>query len=136
MDLSELHPPPPEPAAMDLELEALVVDPNQLLWVSLQPTSINAQYISQGGPFALMDLKGADLTHALALLPGLLPADHSGIGTMCSEVAISAHANLQCLMGFGGNPERAHAVITSAEEACKALVQVELNSINHSSEVS
>ena len=38
--------------------------------------------------------------------------------------------------GFGGNPERAHVVITSAEEACKALDLVELNSINHSSEIS
>ena len=121
---------------MDLGSEALVVDPNQLLWVGLQPTSINAQYISQGGPFALMDLKGADLTPAFAALPGLLPADNSGIGTMYGEVAVSAHANLQCLMGFGGNPKRAHAVITSAKEACKALVQVDLNSINHSKEIS
>ena len=61
MDLSEVHPPPPDPA-MDLGVEALVTDPNQLLWVGLQPNSINAQYISQGGPFALIDIQGADLT--------------------------------------------------------------------------
>ena len=86
-------------------MEALVEDPNQLLWVGLQPNSINAKYISQGGPFARMDLQGADLTKALALLPGLQSADHSGIGTMCSEIALAGHANAQCLMGFGGNPE-------------------------------
>ena len=135
MDHPEVHPPPPDPA-MDLGVEALVTDPNQLLWVGLQPNSINAQFISQGGPFALMDLQGADLTRALALLADLQFADHSGIGTMCSEIALAAHANAQCLMGFGGNPERTHAVITSAEEACKALDLVELNSINHSSEIS
>ena len=120
---------------MDQDVGTLVVEPPALLWVGLQPTSTNVQYISQGGPFALVDLQGADLTRALSVLPSL-STDHSGIGTVCGELAVSAHANMQCLMGFGGNPERAHAVISSAEEACKALVQVELNSINHSSEVS
>ena len=116
MDQPEVHPPQPDPA-MDLGVEALVTDPNQLLWVGLQPNSINAQFISQGGPFALMDLEGDNLTRALALLADLQFADNSGAGYMCSEIALASHADAQCLMGFGGNPERAHVVISLAEEA-------------------
>ena len=82
MGLSELHLPPPEPAAMEQDVDALVVDLNPLLWVGLQPTSTNVQYVSQGGPFALVDLQGADLTRALAALPSL-STDHSVFGTLC-----------------------------------------------------
>ena len=112
----------------------LVVEP-ALLWVGFQPTSSNVQYLSQGAQFALVDLHGADLTRALTVLPRL-STDHTGVGTVCGELAVSAHATAQCLMGFGGNPERAHAVLYSAEEAVKTLQQVDLNSINHSKEIS
>ena len=103
MDQPEDHPPQPDPA-MDLGVEALVTDPNQLLWVGLQPNSINAQFISQGGPFALMDLQGANLTRALALLADLQFADHSGIGTMCSEIALAAHADVPMSHGLRRQP--------------------------------
>ena len=121
---------------MELDVEALVTDPNQMLWVGLQPNNINAQCLRQEGPFALMDLQGADLTRAKELLDALQFVEHAGEGYMCGEIALAAHADAQCLMGFGGNPERANVVISSAEEACKALELVELNSLTHSSEIS
>ena len=106
-----------------------------LLWVGLQPTPSNVEYLRQGNQFALLDLHGADLICALTVLPGF-SADHTGVGTVCGELAVSAHASAQCLLGFGGNPERAHAVLYSAEEAVKTLQQVDLKYINHSKEMS
>ena len=74
-----------------------------LLWVGVQPTPSNVEYLRQGNQFALLDLHGADLSRALTVLPDLC-TDHSGVGTVCGQLAISAHASAQCLLGFGGNP--------------------------------
>ena len=62
-----------------------------LLWVGLQPTPSNVEYLSQGNQFALLDLHGANLTRALTVLPGL-SVDHTGVETVYGQLAISAHA--------------------------------------------
>ena len=77
---------------------------------------------------------GADMSRALENLPAKC-SDHSGVGTVCGQLAISAHASAQSLLGFGGNPESAYAALYSAEEAIKKLQQVDLSSINHSQEI-
>ena len=91
---------------MDQELEALEVP--ALLWVGFKPTPSNVEYIRQGNQFALLDLLGAGMSRALENLPAKY-SDHLGVGTVCGQLAISAHASAHCLLGFGGNPESAFA---------------------------
>ena len=74
-----------------------------LLWVGVQPTPSNVEYHRQGNQFALLDLLDANMSCALKDLPAKC-SDHSGVGTVCGQLAISAHASAQCLLGFGGNP--------------------------------
>ena len=86
---------------MDQDLGAL--EEPALLWVGSKPTPSYVEYIRQGKQFALLDLQGANMSCALENLPAKC-SDHLGVGSVCGQLAISAHARAQCLLGFWGQP--------------------------------
>ena len=121
------------PTQMDQDQAAAADLP--LLYIGVRATASNADYIRRMSPWALLDLSGANLTQAMENLPPVC-SSHSGQGTVCGQLAISAHASQQCLLGFGANPECAQTALYSAEDAIKLLSQVDLNSTLHSTEIS